>query len=134
LARDTGFGEALVPAGSYIYLLEDGTPSYVYLSRDTEIHGHSCRGVSHDLMTSFYPGGQLKVCWLASDQEIQGVPCVQTTFLGKLFEGAAVAVFFHQNGRLESCKVSRDVTIQGEAFKRGQTVYLDSQGKLANPT
>jgi hypothetical protein len=134
VARDTSFGEATVPAGSYIYLLDNGTPSYVFLSRNTTIHGHVCRGVSHDLITSFYPGGQLKACWLAAEEEIQGVPCARTSFMSKMFGGNSVAAFFYDNGRLKSCRISRDVEIQGEKFKAGDHVFLDSQGKLANVT
>jgi hypothetical protein len=134
LARDASFGEALAPAGSWIYLLENGAPSYVFLSGNTNIHGHVCRGVGHDLITSLYPGGQLRTCWLATDEEIQDVPCMQTTFFGKFRSGDRIAASFYENGRLKSCKVSRDALIQGVQFRRGEQVVLDAQGKIVNPT
>lgn len=134
VAISTAFGEAVVPAGSTIYLLPEGTPSYVFLSRNTEIHGYTCRGVKHDLMTSFYPNGRLRVCWLAADQEIQSVPCMQTTFMGKMFRGVSEATLFYDNGQLKSCRVSQDVTVQGEKFKRGEHVFFDRHRKLVNAT
>ena len=134
LAQEARFGEAVAPAGSFIFLKEDGSPSYVFLSRDTEIHGHTCRGVSHDLMTSFYPGGQLKVCWLASDQEIHGVPCAQTTFAGKIVSGTDTATLFYENGELRSCRVSRDATIQGRKYRRGDLIFLEPGGKVGGGT
>jgi hypothetical protein len=33
-------------------------------------------------MTTFYPSGKLKQCWLAKDQVVQGVPCMNGGILG----------------------------------------------------
>jgi hypothetical protein len=41
VSRETAFGEARVPEGSTISLW-DGKPSFVFLSRDTGIEGHTC--------------------------------------------------------------------------------------------
>jgi hypothetical protein len=59
---------------------------------------------------------------------------MQTTFFGKFRSGDRIAASFYENGRLKSCKVSRDALIQGVQFRRGEQVVLDAQGKIVNPT
>jgi hypothetical protein len=63
LARDTDFGVARAPAGSWINLTRDGRPDFLFLVRDTNILDYSCRGGNRLLgptegaMTGFYPSG-----------------------------------------------------------------------------
>jgi len=61
-------------------------------------------------MTSFFPSGKLKECFLAADQEIQGVPCVHGGFFSELFGGSA-ATQFYENGGLRSCRLARAATV-----------------------
>src|ERR1022692_1639096 len=42
VARDTDFGLARAPAGSWINLTRDGKPDFLFLVRDTNILGYSC--------------------------------------------------------------------------------------------
>jgi hypothetical protein len=130
LSRDADFGEARVPAGSSIYLREDGQPFSVFLSRDTPIRGYNCRGGhGNGYSTAFYPSGELKLCWLASDQEVDGVPCMRASFFSDVV-GGTVGVHFYRDGKLQTCKVSRDVTIQGRKFSQGEHIYLDADGTV----
>jgi hypothetical protein len=107
--RETQFGEARVPAGSWINLKDDGKPDFVFLDHDTEIAGYMCQGGNRVLgpregaMTGFYPSGKLKYCWLQSDRDVQGVPCARSG----LFTGKS-EVDFYEDGKLKGCKLEKD--------------------------
>lgn len=47
----------------------------------------------------------LKQCYLARDQEIEGIPCMNGGFFGDGRRGGAQ---FHENGKLASCTLSKD--------------------------
>jgi hypothetical protein len=122
--RDTYFGVAHIPAGSWINLREDGRPDFVFLKRDTEIGGVTCSGgnwllgPSEGASTVFYPSGKLQQCWLAGDQSIQGVPCMTSGFIGMFGDGAqrGGGANFYESGKLKSCTLARDYA----GLKRGQ--------------
>jgi hypothetical protein len=128
VSRETAFGEARVPEGSTISLRED-KPAFAFLSRDTRIDGYTCRGGGHDWGTAFYPSGKLKICWLSSDEEVQGVPCMRASFFSDVFNGT-VGVHFYENGKLRTCKVARDAIVQDRKFRRGDHIFLDGNGIL----
>lgn len=121
--RETVFGEARVPERSRIYLRTDGSPDFVFLSRDTRLVGLTCRGGGHSYMTAFYPSGKLKVCWLSGDQEVQGVPCMGASFIADVF-GGSVGVRFWENGKLNTCKLSKDF----DGLRRGQHIVFSQAG------
>ena len=100
-----------------------------FLPRDMEVQGIMCRGGGHGWQTTFYANGQLEMAWLAQEEEIQGVPCMAASFLGEVFGGTAMTCF-HDNGKLARCKVARNVTIEGHAFKEGDHVSWDREGRL----
>lgn len=129
VSREAAFGEARIPEGSAIYLSSDGKPDFALLSRDTTIHGYLCRGHGHDYSTAFHPDGALKVCWLAADQEVQGIPCMQASLLSDVF-GGTVGVYFYNSGKLQTCKLSRDASIQDRKLKRGEHIFLDADGNV----
>ena len=109
MARDTDFSVARAPAGSWINLTRDGKPDFLFLVRDTNILGYSCRGGNRLLgptegaMTGFYPSGKLKYCWLTADREVQGVACAGSG----MFSGKS-EVDFYEDGRLKGCKLAKD--------------------------
>jgi hypothetical protein len=115
--RETEFGVAHIPAGSWINLREDGRPAFVFLEHDTEIEGYRCSGGNWLLgpregaMTGLYPSGKLMNCWLVAEREVQGVPCSKSW----LFSGDS-SVKFYESGRLRSCKLAKDFN----GLKRGQ--------------
>ena len=103
---------------------------YCFLPRNTMIQGLLCRGDKHrGWETVFYRNGKLAMAWLARTEEIQGVPCMAASFWTEVFRGKA-AVHFYDNGKLERCKLAKDVTIEGHAFKKGEHVSFDREGKL----
>lgn len=127
---ETGFGELRVPKASMIHLTPAGKPLFVFLGRDSIVRGMTCRGGGHSYMTAMYPSGKLRVCWLAGDQEVAGVPCGGASFFTDVFGGGAGTVF-HENGRLKTCRLSKDQTVQGRRFASGDHPVFDENGKLA---
>ena len=110
VTREMPFGEARIPAGSYIGLHPDGTPEIVQMSHDAPILNMTCMGGSwlgpgEGAMVAFYPSGKLKQCYLAGDQTVQGVPCMSGGFFA---DGRGGGAMFHENGKLQSCKLTKD--------------------------
>lgn len=124
VARDTTFGEAQIPSGSIIVLDPDGNPRFAFLSRNWPILGPMCRGGAwfgpgEGPDTAFYPNGKLKVCWLAGDQYVQGVPCKDSGgFFAAILGHGNRDVEFYENGRLKSCTLAKDFA----DLKRGQFI------------
>jgi pimeloyl-ACP methyl ester carboxylesterase len=107
-----------------------------FLSTDTLIQGRLCHSKRDDGFGDFlYPSGKLREVSLAQDVEIDGVPC--TSSQNPLRMGIRVLVYaldscawFYENGHLEQGLVSRDCTIEGRKFKRGDIVRLTPEGTL----
>jgi hypothetical protein len=118
VAREIPFGEARIPAGTYIAVSEEGAPDFIQMSHDAPILGMTCMGGSwlgsgEGATVAFYPSGRLKQCYLAGDQIVQGVPCMSGGLLG---DGRSGGAEFHENGKLQSCKLTKDFG----AWKRGK--------------
>lgn len=120
VTRAIGFGEATIPAGSWITLLPDGKPRFAQMKRDTKVAGVLCMGGSllgpgEGAMVAFYPSGKLEQCFLAGDLTVQGVPCMNGGIFG---DGTGSGVIFNENGKLKSCKLTKDYNGQhkGERF------------------
>lgn len=128
VSRETQFGEAAVPKGSRIHVNRAGKPDFVFLSQDTKVRNLTCRGGGHSYMTAFYGSGKLRLCWLAADQDVDGVPCMRASFWSDVF-GGGVGTYFHENGRLSKCKLNRGFTIDGRSFERGDHIALDANGR-----
>jgi len=114
VSRETAFGEVQVPARSIINLQQDGKPQFVLLSHDTSLLGYACKGggplgPGEGASTAFYPSGKLKVCWLASDQIVQGTPCKAAGgFFTAVFHHGGFDTEFYESGKLKSCTLSKD--------------------------
>jgi hypothetical protein len=123
VTREIQFGEARIPAGSYIGLDPDGNPNIVQMSHDAPILDMTCSGggrlgTGEGSVVAFYPSGKLKQCYLAGDQTVQGVPCMSGGFFG---DGRGGGAIFHESGKLKSCKLTKDYGGQhkGERFVQG---------------
>lgn len=123
VSRDIAFGEATIPAGSWITLLPDGKPRFAQMAHDTKVAGVACKGgsllgPSEGATTAFYPSGKLKQCFLAGYQTVQGVPCISGGVLGDGFGSGAM---FHESGKLKSCKLAKDFGSlhKGDRFVQG---------------
>jgi hypothetical protein len=126
VTREIPFGEARIPAGSYIALNPDGTPDLVQMSHDAPVLGLTCQGGSwlgpgEGSVVAFYPSGKLKLCFLAHEQIVQGVPCAKGGFIATN-TGVDPGVSFHESGKLSACKLSRDFGAQhkGDRFVQAQ--------------
>ena len=122
VTREIPFGEARIPAGSYIALNPDGSPDLVQMSRDARILGLTCNAVKgveigEGAVVAFYHSGKLKLCFLAHAQTVQGVPCAKDGFFATL-TGVDPGVSFDESGKLRASKLSKDSGAQhkGERF------------------
>jgi hypothetical protein len=122
VTREIPFGEARIPAGTYIALNPDGSPSFIQMSHDAPILGMTCQGGSwlgpgEGSMVAFYPSGKLKLCYLAHEQTVQGVPCARGGIIASL-RGVDPGVLFDESGKLRACKLAKDFGTQhkGERF------------------
>ncbi len=116
VTREIAFGEARIPAGSYIALNPDGTPNLVQMPHDAPILGLKCQGGSwlgpgEGSVVAFYPSGKLKLCFLAGDQQVQGVPCAHGGFWATL-TGVDPGVLFDESGKLRACRLAKDYGAQ----------------------
>jgi hypothetical protein len=112
VTREIAFGEARIPAGTYIVLHPDGTPDFIQMPHDAPILGLKCQGgswlgPSEGSVVAFYPSGKLKLCYLAGDQRVQGVPCAHGGFWATL-SGVDPGVEFDESGKLRACRLARD--------------------------
>jgi hypothetical protein len=121
LARDAELGGRALPAGTRVFLDEQGRLESCWLSRTTSFDGVPCRGGFGKTSTAFHPDGGLRACFPPDDIEIQGIPCEATPF---------VPIYFHANRRLASCRLSRAVVLEGIEIPSGSTIRLDAQGRL----
>jgi hypothetical protein len=111
-SQEAQYGEALIPRGSLIYLKPDGSLWGVGLVHSMLIHDVQCDGggflgPSEGSSTGFFPSGKLRVCYLAKNQVVQGVPCAHQGILASL-KGPDSGVYFHEDGRLRSCLLAED--------------------------
>jgi len=129
LSQEHTFGPAVLPANTQVrHFRPDGTPEDVHLGHDARYDGHLCRGEGPgSWMTGFHPDGGLKYCFLVDRETIDGFLCERGTFWGEVTGG--VIVEFHPDGKLESCRLAADATVAGQAFRKGQRVWLDAEGK-----
>jgi hypothetical protein len=139
LAGDQTIDGRPLPAGTRVALDREGHLDWVFLPATTEIAGHRCRGGGHDFMTGFHPGGALRLCWLAEDEEIQGIPCSKVTGIGEMWRGLFSrgrhgGVYFHPDGKLASCRLSRDVTLGDSRYEAGSRVEIDGEGRATAGT
>jgi hypothetical protein len=124
-----------LPKGTKVVFDGGGRLRNCLLPENTVIEGHLCLGKGNNWSTGFHPNGQLRLAWLARDEEIQGVPCMAAggvlRAIGKALVGRNQGgVFFHENGNLSSALVARDCVVQGRAFKRGELIRLDRDGNV----
>jgi hypothetical protein len=134
LSGEWKVADARLPKGSIVVLRPDGTVHHVMLSRETVIGGYPAEGggwlgPGEGVTTAFYPRGQLQSLYLAKDQIVEGVPC-QGNAWSLLTDpvGDGGQVEFDENGRLRSCKLSRNY----EGALRGQRIVMPERSRGAD--
>lgn len=125
ITRDIPFGEIAIPAGSWIALTEDGSPWGVQMSHDAPILGLVCQGGSvlgsgEGPQVALYPNGKLKLCSLAHDQLVQGIPCAHGGIVASI-SSIDPGVYLYESGKLKSCKLAADYGAmkKGDRFQQG---------------
>jgi hypothetical protein len=124
LARDTVIQGHPLPAGTVVWLDEQGRLETCWLSRNTALQGLLCDGGFGKVATSFHPNGHLRSLYLTSTQEIEGLPCKAGVF---------APVRLHDSGSLAGCTLARDALWRGQQLPRGAEVRLDPDGELVSP-
>jgi hypothetical protein len=127
LARDAVIAGHEFPAGSWPYFDPPGVLKCVFLAHDHEVQGYLLRGDGNDYQTCFHPNGWLRFGNLRDATVIQGVPCGKSTFWTWILKGPS-GVYFHDNGRLKACRLSRDVN----QLRKHQRIEIDREGNIVN--
>jgi hypothetical protein len=115
---------AIIPKGSRIVLFSNLKIQSVCLGEPTRIQGLPCIGYGPESPAmSFYPDGQLRVCYLQYDTNIQGILC---------HHGSFSRVVLGQDGKLLSCELSKTQVIHGQSIKARSTITLDEFGEITH--
>jgi hypothetical protein len=122
LAREFTVASYQLPAGTRVFLDREGRLAHAWLSRDTLLDGHTCRG-RFKIDTAFHPNGRVKAFFPPDDVEIDGVLCKASVFH---------PVYLHATGRLQQCKLARDAAVDGVSIEAGSTLRLDEHGRVAS--
>ena len=135
IAQDSMIANHHFAAGTWIYLTEERTLRAVWLNRDTELQGVSCKGAGYKgWSTEFYRSGALKLCYPAREMTVDGVPCRKASFWAELF-GSTQAVF-HETGHLRSCSLAAPFERPGVRFEKRDRIDIGVDGrvtKIAKP-
>lgn len=107
-----------------------------WLHDDATIQGHTIQGHEDGVGNTLYPNGKLRAIWLAHDEEIDGVPCTSS---GNVFRmgfrvihlGTDRMVYFGEDGHLHQAMLSRDITVGGRRYNKGDVVTVARDGQLA---
>jgi hypothetical protein len=134
LDHDAIVRNAPLPKGAAVAFNEDGSHAYVFLPKTTTIEGYACKGSGHNFMTTFHDNGRLKLCWMEENRDVQGIPCAGFSVWSDVLSGNPSGVYFHPDGRLAECRVTRDVKVGGRAYTQNERIYLDASGQpTGNP-
>jgi hypothetical protein len=124
LNREFTYKNTMLPSHTWIHMPYKGQTGYILsLPFDFQIQGHLCSGNGgyKGTQTGFYDSGRLGSFYSPEDTAIDGVPCNATIFDN---------INLHENGRLKSCKLSEDYSVDTVTLKKGSRIELDESGKL----
>jgi hypothetical protein len=131
LAALTPIAGYRLPARTWVRLTEDGEIESVWLPQDTYLGDHLCRGTGdRGWSVTFHPTGVLRLCYLAREEIIEGIPCQKGSLWNEVRGRGRSAVHFREDGTLEKCQAARDFTRDGVAVKKWAVVLLNSAGDM----
>ena len=110
-----------IPAGSRIYLYDNGSPENILLSADTEIQGYGISGKKsmQGYQLSFYNGGELWKFRPVSDVEIDGILC-----------SCKHEIVLYPDGSLMTCFLAGEIQGGDHHFPAGTRLMLDKEGNM----
>jgi hypothetical protein len=131
LSREHTVGAHRFATGTWLDFNAQGILWGAWLSKDTMLGGHLCRGEGYKKWsTRFHPNGALAGCYLTTDTVVAGVPCMQGTFLREVRGGGRTSLQLHPDGTFRQCQAARDTVVQGQAVRKWQVVERDSTGAV----
>lgn len=121
MPRDTVIAGHRLPAGTWPLFGETRVLKGAWLPKDLVMQGIDCKGTGYKgWSVRFHANGRLASCYLAHEQEIDGVPCQEAAFFRELTGSTAVAL--HPNGSLHSCRLARSITQHGARVPKGRRI------------
>jgi hypothetical protein len=127
LAVPTTLAGHRLPAKTWVQLTEAGRLEGVWLPQDSYLDAHLCRGSGNrGWSVTFHPTGALRLCFLAQEEVIDGIPCQKGSFWNELRGGNRTGVVLREDGRLKRCQAARDFTRNGVPVKKWEVVLIDS--------
>jgi hypothetical protein len=135
ISKEASFYGQSLPAKTSVFFNRWGFKFSFWLPKEMRIQGHLIPSTHDGVGNSLHLNGKLKAIWLADDEEINGVPCSSSGDIrrfGKkvLSLGTKRMVWFYDNGNLQQAMISRDITIQGYPFKKGDIIYFGADGRI----
>lgn len=135
VSKETNFFGQALPAKTTVFFNTWSGKLSFWLPENTIIQGYLIGACDDGAATPLYPNGKLKEIWLLKDTIIDNVPC---TTSGNPFKygwhvshmGTERRVKFYDNGHLKRALLSKDITIQGHSYKKGELIFLDKDGKI----
>lgn len=118
-SADIRLDHGFIPAGSRIYLYDNGIPENIWLSGDTEINGYkiSSQKRMKGSQLGFYSGGELWKFRSSTDVEIDGISCSHDK-----------RIELYPDGSLMTCHLARDVQERDQHFPAGTHILKDEEG------
>jgi len=122
-----------IPEDTWVELTQDGTLDLCAFPENIIVQDHLVYGSggSKGAHTTFYTDsenkGKLKSFFSPEDAVIGGIPCNGGPF-GKLFD----IIKLHPDGSLKYCTLSKDTTINGERYNKGDIITLDENRRIIN--
>ena len=116
-------------AGTWITLDTLRRLEHAWLSRNTVLAGHLCKGTGYKgYSTRFREDGTLRLCFLAEDAVIAGVPCIHGSFWTEIRGGRKSVLSLHPDGSLAGCQASRAFSANGVPYRKWDRIARDSGG------
>lgn len=135
LGKESAVYGQILPQGTALFFASGDRLRHFWLPKDTVIQGHLVKGQDDGAGARLHPNGKLLAIWLAQDEVIDGVPCTSSGNVlrmgfGVIHLGTQRMAWFYENGRLQQAMLSRDVTLQGHGFKKGEVISFAPDGKI----
>lgn len=117
LSKDFALSIGVIPRGSKVFFNNDGSLLRLESNKTINIYGADFIATEKRQML-FYPETEtLKSAYLSVDSVILGVPCKASK---------ATPVYFYPNGKIKSCKLSKNFTYNDVEYSINTKIYFDN--------